>query len=140
MEILNEYSQMNWIRSNEDRLKQLAVNFHGPVSQQELHIAMSRSEYWCYLTDYEETYCITALEMQYSGIIPIVTPVAALSETVNSGIIIENNETKWDNLIKILNELNSNSKNKLKKQSIDWAKQQTWFLRSLEWINYLKTL
>lgn len=136
----SEYSQMEWIEENKERLEKLDVSFKGPVTQEELHNAMLKSEYWCYLSDYEETYCITALEMQYSGVIPIVNPTAALQETAACGITLDNNETKWDNLIQLLNGLSRSEKRKLKLNSINWAKKQTWFARSYDWKNLLESL
>lgn len=116
------------------------VNFIGDVDQITLHDAMLRAEYWCYITDYEETYCMTALEMQYAKVLPIVTRVAALSETVNSGIILERNETNWDQVVKILDTLGSELKNKSTESAFQWAKQQTWNARSYDWKNLLESL
>ena len=129
----NDYPQMNWIRDNQARLENLGVTFHGPVSQETLHAAMLRSEYWCYLTDYEETYCITALEMQYAGVIPITTPTAALKETVSCGLVLENTETKWDSLIQSLSEMSPSLKRFASQKARDWAKKQTWFERAFDW-------
>lgn len=108
------------------------VNDCGSVDQTTLHNAMLRSEYWCYITDYEETYCITALEMQYAKVLPIVTSVAALTETVNSGVILERNETNWDQTIQILDTLGNELKNKSINSAFQWAKKQTWDVRSYE--------
>lgn len=109
------------------------VEFKGTASQAELHYAMLQAEYWTYLTSYEETYCITALEMQYAGVLPIVTPVAALSETINSGIILPDNKQKWQTLIKVLKDT-SRSLNTLSTESNHrFAKKLTWYERSYEW-------
>ena len=35
------------------------ITVYGNVNPEELHYHMLRSEFWCYLTDYEETYCIS---------------------------------------------------------------------------------
>jgi len=93
---------------------------------------MLKAEYWCYVTDYEETYCITALEMQYAKVLPIVTKVAALTETVNSGILLERSETNWDDVIQILGTLGEELKTKSIEAAFQWAKKQTWEVRSYE--------
>jgi len=116
------------------------VTGHGTVDQEVLHDAMLRAEYWCYITDYEETYCITALEMQYARVLPIVTKVAALQETVNSGIILERSETNWDQVVQILSTLGGELKNKSIEHSYQWAKRQTWNMRSYDWKNLLESL
>lgn len=108
------------------------VTSYGSVSQEVLHNAMLKAEYWCYITDYEETYCITALEMQYAKVLPIVTKVAALTETVNSGILLERSETNWDHVIQILGTLGKELKTKSIEAAFQWAKKQTWEVRSYE--------
>lgn len=116
------------------------VTCHGSVDQKTLHNAMLRAEYWCYITDYEETYCITALEMQYAKVLPIVTKVAALKETVNSGVILERNETNWNQAIQILGTLSSGLKDKSINDAYKWSKQQTWNVRSYDWKNILESI
>ena len=113
---------------------------YGTVDQLTLHDAMLRAEYWCYVTDYEETYCITALEMQYARVLPIVTKVAALNETVNSGIILDRNETTWQSVVQLLGSLGTELKEKSIEASFQWAKKQTWNNRSYEWKTLLESL
>lgn len=127
--------------SEEDNYNKLeGVTFYGTVDQETLHDEMSRAEYWCYITDYEETYCITALEMQYAKVLPIVTKVAALGETVNSGIILERNETNWNQVIQILGTLGSELKDKSINSAFKWSKQQTWNARSYDWKQLLESI
>lgn len=109
------------------------VTHHGSVSPSQLHAHMLSSQFWCYLTDYEETYCITALEMQRARVLPITTNVAALGETVNSGIILDNSETKWDLAIELLDRIGSELINKSLDSSSSWVKRQTWNSRSYDW-------
>lgn len=121
-------------------LEQTGIIVRGNVSQVELHDSMLRAEYWMYLTDYEETYCITALEMQYAKVLPIVTTVAALNETVNSGIKLTRDETNWDVAIQILNELGPELKAKTIDAAYNWSKMQTWSERSYDWNNLLNKI
>lgn len=72
---------------NVEEIKKIAnkipnVHLHGRVSKKELYQAMSKSKYWLYPTNFQETFCITAVECQLAGVIPIQSGVAALSETV----------------------------------------------------------
>jgi glycosyltransferase involved in cell wall biosynthesis len=113
---------------------------HGTVDQLTLHDAILRAEYWCYITDYEETYCITALEMQYAKVLPIVTRVAALNETVNSGIILDRNETTWQSVVQLLDTLGNELKNKAIEDAFQWAKCQTWNARSYDWKSTLESI
>jgi glycosyltransferase involved in cell wall biosynthesis len=66
-------------------LKDMGVAEHGRVSHEELAKAMKEIEVWAYPTEFTEIHCITALKAQEAGCYPIVTAVAALNETVQSG-------------------------------------------------------
>ena len=121
-------------------LEQTGIILRGSVSQQDLHTAMLKAEYWPYLTSYEETYCITALEMQYAKVLPIVTTVAALNETVDSGIKLIQDETNWDVAVQILNTLGTELKAKTIDSAYQWSKMQTWSERSYDWNNLLNKI
>tara|TARA_B110001450_G_scaffold249984_1_gene268039 strand:+ start:680 stop:1777 length:1098 start_codon:yes stop_codon:yes gene_type:complete len=129
----NEYEEMKWIKEHQLKFENMDVTFHGPVDQITLHRAMLESDMWCYLTDYYETYCITALEMQYAKVLPIATRVAALVETVHSGIILDNDETKWDKLVETLKQMSPSLKEFAKNKGYQWAKKQTWDERAYLW-------
>jgi 2-polyprenyl-3-methyl-5-hydroxy-6-metoxy-1,4-benzoquinol methylase len=64
------------------------VTEHGRVSHGDLAKAMLGIQVWAYPTEFTETHCITALKTQEAGCIPVVTEVAALKETVQSGYTI----------------------------------------------------
>lgn len=116
------------------------VTFKGSVSQQELHSAMVEAEYWMYLTSYEETYCITALEMQYSKVLPIVTNVAALGEVVNGGIILADLETKWKTGIKAMYGSSRSLRSAAVEDNFNFARKQTWNNRSYEWKKLIESI
>lgn len=59
---------------------------HGRVNQRRLAKEMAKCSIWTYPTDFMETFCITALEMQMSGVIPLTSNLAALGETVNPDV------------------------------------------------------
>jgi glycosyltransferase involved in cell wall biosynthesis len=61
------------------------VTVHGRVSHQDLAKAMKKTQVWAYPTQFHEIHCITALKAQEAGCYPVVTNVAALAETVQSG-------------------------------------------------------
>lgn len=125
---------------NNMKLDLTDVHFRGNVGPSKLHEEMLSSEYWFYLTSYEETYCITAIEMQLAGVFPITTSTAALNETVNSGIILEDTETKWEEAIKIFNIVNNSLKNRVINNNIKCAKEKTWLIRSLAWQTLINNL
>lgn len=62
---------------------------HGRVDQKTLAREMRGGNIWLYPTSFTETYCITAVEAQLAGLHPITNNLAALSETVKSGVILD---------------------------------------------------
>lgn len=72
-----------------EALKDQGVTVHGRVSHVELAKAMRSIQVWAYPTEFAEIHCITALKAQEAGCYPVVTEVAALKETVQSGVKIK---------------------------------------------------
>lgn len=65
----------------------VGVTHHGRVGQDELAEAHKRAMVWLYPTAFAETYCITALEAQAAGCIPITSNLAGLAETASKGFL-----------------------------------------------------
>lgn len=59
------------------------IIYHGALSQEELYGLLSQMQYWYYPTQYNETYCITAIEMLAHHVTPIVNPIAGLADTLS---------------------------------------------------------
>ena len=73
----------------EQLAKQPGVFLRGRISQRELYQEWLSAGLWCYPTEFTETSCITALEAQAMGAIPIFNPLWALESNVGHGIAIE---------------------------------------------------
>lgn len=56
----------------------------GRVSQPELYKQFAESAIWIYPTKFYEISCITAMQAQAMGAVPVCTPYAALKETVHT--------------------------------------------------------
>lgn len=81
----------------EKRVKETpGVVYHGRVGQHELAKAQLASKVWMYPTDFTETSCITAMESQAAGCVPVTTALAALEETVHHGIVIKGKNSQPD--------------------------------------------
>jgi len=70
-------------------LDQPGVQYHGRVDQMRLASEMLGSGLWVYPTGWHETSCITAMEAQAAGAVPVTRPLAALKETARFGVLIE---------------------------------------------------
>lgn len=65
------------------------VHYHGRVGQQELADAFMRAKVWPYLSGFPETSCISAMEAQAAGCLPVCSNAAALPETVKHGVVVD---------------------------------------------------
>lgn len=65
------------------------ATFHGRRPQPELAAAFMRSKVWGYPTEFQETSCISAMEAQAAGCVPVTTRYAALGETVKCGVLLD---------------------------------------------------
>jgi glycosyltransferase involved in cell wall biosynthesis len=59
------------------------IFLHGRVNQDFLAEEMMNSLIWSFPTNFMETFCITAIEMQAAGVVPVTSDLAALSENIH---------------------------------------------------------
>lgn len=64
------------------------VRFMGRVGQQQLADAYLKAKVWAYPTWFSETSCISAMEAQAAGCVPVTSALAALEETVKHGFLL----------------------------------------------------
>lgn len=120
------------------------IHYGGKLSNDEVIKEFKSSEMWFYPTDFEETYCISALEAQMSKCVCVTTDLAALSETVGDrGVLIKESiysiqykEKSISEVVKILND--ENIKNKYQELGYNWACEQTWENRIKQWYELFK--
>lgn len=78
------------LKAKLDRLtQQPGVTWRGRVSQVELYQEWLSAGLWAYPTDFTETSCITCMEAQALGAIPITRPLWALTDNVRHGVWID---------------------------------------------------
>jgi glycosyltransferase involved in cell wall biosynthesis len=99
------------------------VKYSPRVSQTQISIEFIKSDIWFYPTEFNETYCITALEAQIAGLLCVTTDCGSLGETVgNRGVIIPKNLNDNDMLKKLFFVLeNPLIKERLVKKAKEWA-------------------
>jgi glycosyltransferase involved in cell wall biosynthesis len=85
----NNPAELKMIEEIKEGLKKPGVFYHDRVGQKELAIEQMKSSLWAYSSDFEESFCITAIEAQAAGCPVIASNYAGLQTTVgNSGILI----------------------------------------------------
>lgn len=70
-------------------LRQPGVHWHGRISQPKLWRQWLRAGLWCYPANFTETSCISAMEAQALGAIPICNPIWAVRENVKHGVFVD---------------------------------------------------
>ena len=68
--------------------RQPGVHWHGRITQPQLYEEWFKSGLWVYQTNFAETSCITCMEAQAMGAIPVFSPVWAQGENIGHGIAI----------------------------------------------------
>jgi glycosyltransferase involved in cell wall biosynthesis len=79
----------SWYVAYPDQLKRLmnqkGVIFRGRINQMELYQELFSSNIWWYPTNWPETSCISALESQSCGAIPVTSHYWALEDNILDG-------------------------------------------------------
>ncbi len=110
------------------------VKHLGKLTKNELYELMSSAEYWLYPTHFEETSCITAMEMLMSEVICIYYPIGGLINTIGSyGIPVTEGEE-----VSTLLRLTNKDKLMLRKNGYEYASTIcSWQNKIKEWNNIL---
>ena len=86
---VNNKERQEWKKDVVELLKQPGVTEHGRVGKDKLEEIRSECGIWVYPTYFTEIFCITALECQNDGLVPVTMSLGALKETAKEGILIE---------------------------------------------------
>jgi hypothetical protein len=137
----NNPSMMGWKKMMIELMNQEGITEHGRVSKKELDEATAKSDIWAYPTDFGETNCITALDSQKLGCVPVTIAYAGLLDTVYSGVLIEGDINLGDTKDKFLKELLALWKDKKryeteKQKGIDGAKKFAWSRIARLWVDH----
>ncbi len=110
-----------------------SIKHMGKLNRTQLYDLMSTAEYWLYPSYFQETSCITSLELLASEVICLYYPVAGLVNTVGDyGIPISDG-----NEIDTLLSLSTKQKTELKKRGKEYATKSSWQNRADEWCKLL---
>lgn len=75
-----------WKNMMVELMKQPGITEHGRVSKERLDEITAECDIWAYPTDWWETNCITALNCEKLGVVPVTFAYAGLKDTVYTGI------------------------------------------------------
>ena len=135
----NNPERMMWKSKLDELMKQPGITHHGKIGQEEMKKIRSKMDIWIYPTYFEEINCIGALECQRDGVVPCVINLAALSETVQSGVKVDGDIYKPEIRNKFIEEIVKLAKDKDKlsrerEKGKEFVKQFDWKLIAQRWI------
>ena len=82
----------------EELVKQPGITYHDRTPQVDLYREWAKAGIWCHPTNFSETSCITCMDAQAMGAIPITNPYWALKDNVKHGVFIPG-DAKTDKLV-----------------------------------------
>lgn len=85
----NNPYMMKWKERMEKLMEQEGITHHGRLSKASLDELTLDCDVWAYYCTFDETNCITALNSQRLGCVPITMARAGLLDTVYSGKLID---------------------------------------------------
>jgi len=121
--------------------EEAGVFWHGRRPQKELLESYLKTGIWTYPTYFLETNCITALETQLAGVVPVTSLLGGLRETVHSSALRisgwPNNETYrrvWLEALMSVFEIDSVRLREDRRIRHHFAKKRSWDNIYLEWV------
>lgn len=81
--------RLEWKKNVERMMQQPGIIHWGRLGKEELKKVRQSCGIWAYPTEFPEINCITALECQSDGVVPVTMNHYALKETVGSGIKVD---------------------------------------------------
>lgn len=134
----NNPERMQWKENMVELMKQPGITEHGRLGKEALTKLRAQCGIWAYPTHFTEINCITALEAQASGCVPVTMAYAALKETVGCGVIVAGDiydqEVKQDYLAKLLDMMGDEDRWKKEvKKGKRFAEKYTWQNIAWKW-------
>lgn len=101
----NNVERQDWKKKVIKLMDQPGIHHHGRVGQEELAKIRRQCGIWAYPTYFTEINCITGLQAQHDGLVPVTMTLGALDETVQAGIKVDGDIKKKEVQVKYLEEL-----------------------------------
>lgn len=72
-----------------ERLQGPGITWHGRIGQAEMYREWFQAGLWCHPSEFTETSCITCMDAQACGAIPVTSPIWAVGQNVQHGVMID---------------------------------------------------
>jgi len=144
LEAVNNKERQEWKKEVDGMMNQPGITHHGRVGKEKLRTLRQECGIWAYPTYFTEIFCITSVEAQNDGLVPVTMSIGALKETAKKGILIdqsiytkEGQDEFKDKLINLMGDKKEWKRlsNKCKK----FAKKYSWDIQSSKWDTQFNT-
>ena len=115
-------------------IQQNGITHLGKLNQTQLYDLMGVSEYWLYPCCFNETSCITAMEMLMSEVICLYYPSAGLTDTINGYGI----QVSPGNEIETLLNLTEKQKKQMRVSGKEYSLSCSWKNRAAQWVDLIE--
>lgn len=136
----NNKERQEWKKKVVALMDKPGITHHGRIGQDILKALRRSCGVWVYPTYFTEIFCITAVECQNDGLVPVTMSLAALPETAKNGLLTEGDistkesqEAFKQNLFKIMDDKKLWEKKRNKCQK--FARKYFWEGVAQEWLN-----
>ena len=135
--------RLKWQENVKKMMQQPGIVHWGRVGKEKLQEIRKECGIWAYSSYFPEINCITALECQNDGVVPVTMDDFALSETVGSGIKVKGDihdlEVQEEFKNQLLNLMGDTQKwQEESKKAKEFAKSYTWNNIAPKWVDYFK--
>lgn len=140
---LNNKERMEWKSDVVELMKQDGVHHYGRVGKDKLEEIRSKCGIWSYPTYFEEIFCITALEAQNDGLVPVTMRYGALKETAQKGVLVSGSiytqEVQEEFKTKLMDLMGDEKRwRQLSTNCKKFAKDYDWSLQARKWTTAFK--
>lgn len=139
----NNPERMAWREKINKLMEQPNITHHGRVGKEELAKIRRECGVWAYPTYFAEINCITALDSQVDGLVPVTINDFALKETVGSGVRVDGDiydeatKKAWlDGLFKVMSDEKYYQQESEKAR--EFAKNFIWDNIAERWLGEIK--
>lgn len=142
--LANNKERQAWKMQMQLAMRQDGVTEHGRLSKEELNKLTEECGILAYPSNFFEIFCITVVNAQLHGCVPVTMAYGALVETVEHGILVDGDIKEPSVQEEYLKELLSlmddePRRKKLSDAGREWAKRFSWENVAKAWSDEMKT-
>lgn len=142
--LANNAERQQWKSMMVTYMTQPDITHHGRIGKAELTKLRQSCGILAYPSNFYEIFCITVIEAQLDGCVPVTTGIGALAETNETGIIVSGDINEEGTQQEYLKELlalmgDEDRRKKMSVKGMEWAKKFSWEKIAKLWSDEFQT-